>query len=151
MKKFLTLFLAIFASLIVLSACGTKNVVTTTIDDSTAVIVVADSSVMEISEKTTFKDYLDALKTKGDIDFEGYESSYGFYITSINGTAESTTDKTYWAVFVDFTQLDNDSTIYATDYQTVTYKDKTLYSASYGVSGLPCVEGHTYAFVLSTY
>jgi hypothetical protein len=150
--KILSLILSLFAifAILSLSACG-ENVTTTTIDDSTAVVITAKSSIMTIDDNSTLQDYLVALKDKGEISFEGYEGTYGYYITAINGKAESLTDCTYWAVFTDFTTLDGDDTIYATDYQTVEYKGKTLYSASYGVSGIPCVEGHTYAFVFTSY
>ena len=107
----------------------------------------ASNDVLTIGENTTVKDYLDALKADGKLSYEGYEGDYGYYINSVLGVQETygTNSMYYWAVYTSVTEIDG--TIYATDYSTFNYNGIKLYSASYGVSGLPCVEGETYALV----
>lgn len=116
----------------------------------------ASSEVMELTYTTSVKDYLDALAEDGLITFEGYESSYGYYITAVNGIEEQTTNTATgssgwsWMVYTDFTE--DDGTIYADPaYGTFEYNGTTLASASYGVSYLPCVEGYTYALVYQSW
>lgn len=44
---------------------------------------------------------MDELKESSDFTYEGSESDYGLYITSINGiTADYNTDGAYWAIYV---------------------------------------------------
>ena len=81
---------------------------------------------------------------------EGYDSTYGYYITSVNGVSERTdesgTSGYSWMLYTDFTE--EDGVTYADpSYGTFEHGGKTLASASYGVSQLPCVEGYTYALV----
>lgn len=122
------------------------------IDFNVSLVFVASSDIVEITENTSLKDYLDALVVAGDITYEGYESTYGYYITSVNGIAEqvSTTgtgSSGYsWMVYTDFTE--EDGVTYADPaYGTYDYNGTELASASYGISALPCVEGYTYALV----
>lgn len=153
MKRFLILATAAFvaAALIAITGCA-RPVKVTVIDENTGIIIVPDGKISEIDEGTSFADYLTALKARGDIDFEATQSDYGLYITSINGTANvDNADNTgcFWAFYIDFTEIDG--VIYGTDYALCEYEGKTLYSSSYGVSGTPCLDGHTYAFVYEPY
>ena len=104
-----------------------------------------------IKATTSVKDYMDALKNKGWLSYDGSNRSYGYYITSIMGQSEkilSSSDNASegysWALYLDFTKLDGDDAIYATDFSTKVVEGVTYYGASYGVSGVPCVNGHTY-------
>ena len=153
MKKLLLLFTAVLICFTV--GCGkTTNKVVDIDGDS--IIFTATSSVLEIDDDTTLGNYLVALKDAGELTFEGNTGDFGLYITSMNGKANeiissalNSSEGYSWTVYIDF--LDIDGTPYAGDSETVTYGEKTLYKASYGVSYIPCLEGHTYAFVYEYY
>lgn len=122
----------------------------TSVDFAAYAAFTASDDVLQLTDKTSVKDYIDALAGDGKIDVEGYESTYGYYITSVNGVSESTdesgTSGYSWMLYTDFTE--EDGVTYADPaYGTFEHGDKTLASASYGVSQLPCVEGYTYALV----
>ena len=122
----------------------------TSVDFAAYAAFTASDDVLQLTDKTSVKDYIDALADDGKIDVEGYESTYGYYITSVNGVSESTdesgTSGYSWMLYTDFTE--EDGVIYADPaYGTFEHGGKTLASASYGVSQLPCVEGYTYALV----
>ena len=111
----------------------------------------ASSDVTEINDKTVMKDYMDALGGDGLLEFDGYDGDFGFYITSVYGITSivvASTPNSYtgydWAVYTTLTELDGAP--YTSD-DAFIYGGVTLYKSSYGVSGLPCVEGHTYALV----
>lgn len=156
-KKISALIIAVclVAAICAFAGCDDEsNVHKVTIGDQPSYVFTASSSVMELTDTTTVQDYLNALKDKGKITFEGYEGDYGYYITSVNGTEERTISSTptsyegyAWNIYIDFIQLEGDDVYYGSDYSTCDYDGTTLYSASYGVSGLPCVEGHVYALV----
>lgn len=104
------------------------------------------------SDKASMKDYLDALKEDGAITFEGSESQYGFFITSVLGVSSKTVSSTAnsysgydWTVYT--TLKEKDGVVYAYADSTFVYDGITLYKGAYGVSGIPCVEGETYALV----
>lgn len=105
--------------------------------------------VMETEDGKSMYDALIALQADGRLTFDGSESTYGFYITSVNGVAA--TNENYWAVYTTLGILDGVSYSDAT-WGTIEHSDAlgntyTLASASYGVSGLPLVEGELYALV----
>ena len=111
---------------------------------------------MEINKDTTLEDYITALMDAGEISFEGDKGDLGLYITSMNGKANEVISSTAnssegysWTVYIDFTVLEG--VIYAGDSETIVYNDITLYKASYGVSAIPCLKNHTYAFVYEHY
>ena len=105
---------------------------------------------MQLADDTTLYDYLCALKEDGEINFEAEQGDYGMYITSVEGVTQTNegTNGYSWMIYTDLTELDG--VVYSSaDYGTWGYDGKTLNSASYGVSGLPAVEGYTYALVYS--
>ena len=111
----------------------------------------ADKDVLEISYDTSMYDYMCALKDDGFLSFEGSDGDYGFYVTSVMGVTSkvvSSTANSYsgwdWAVYTTVTELDG--VIYSGD-ESTTIDGITLYKASYGVSGVPCIEGESYALV----
>ena len=110
-----------------------------------------DGDTMEITQKSSMYDYMCALKEDGALTFEGTMSEYGFYITSVMGVTSvtvSSTPTSYtgwdWAVYTTITELDGVS--YSGEEYT-TIDGVKLYKASYGASGVPCVEGESYALV----
>lgn len=105
--------------------------------------------VMETEDGKSMYDALVALQADGRLTFDGSESTYGFYITSVNGVAA--TNDNYWAVYTTLGTYEGVSYSDAT-WGTIEHSDAlgntyTLASASYGVSGLPLVEGELYALV----
>lgn len=105
--------------------------------------------VMETEDGKSMYDALVALQADGRLTFDGSESTYGFYITSVNGVAA--TNDNYWAVYTTLGTYEGVSYSDAT-WGTIEHSDAlgntyALASASYGVSGLPLVEGELYALV----
>lgn len=100
--------------------------------------------VMETEDGKSMYDALVALQEDGRLTFDGSESTYGFYITSVNGVAA--TNENYWAVYTTLGTYEGVSYSNAA-WGTWEYGGETLASASYGVSGLPLVEGELYALV----
>lgn len=109
-------------------------------NDETCVVIAADKSDTDRS----LYDALAFFATSGEITMDGSESEYGFYLTSLNGREE--TDEYYWAVYTTLGILDGVEYSNAA-WGTWEYGGETLASASYGVSGLPLVEGELYALV----
>lgn len=109
-------------------------------NDETCVVIAADKSDTDRS----LYDALAFFATSGEITMDGSESEYGFYLTSLNGRAA--TDEYYWAVYTTLGTLDGVEYSNAA-WGTWEYGGETLASASYGVSGLPLVEGELYALV----
>ncbi len=139
------------AALSALCACGNGGVVKVENDyGSDNYVLTVSGSVMQLADDTTLYDYLCALKEDGEINFEAEQGDYGMYITSVEGIAQTNegTNGYSWMIYTDLTELDG-VTYSSADYGTWGYDGKTLNSASYGVSGLPAVEGYTYALVYS--
>lgn len=103
--------------------------------------------VMETEDGKSMYDALVTLQEDGLLTFGGNESTYGFYITSVNGVAA--TDENYWAVYTTLGTYEgvsySDATWGTIEYSDTLSNNYTLASASYGVSGLPLVRGEWYA------
>lgn len=96
-------------------------------------------------------DYMNALKAAGDLAFEGSDGGYGFYITSVLGVGSkvvTSTANSYsgwdWAVYTTVTTIGG---VTYSGAEKFDYCGLTFYKASYGVSGIPCVTGESYALV----
>ena len=171
MKKYRKLFalglttLLVGSAFVAFSACATPSDSSSSDSASHQVAVSTDelvvftvtSDVMELTETTSMYDYMVRLQALGEMTFDGYTGDYGYTLTAVNGTTTKFTADDYWSVYVDFTTLPDDETIYASEgyewegvYYSMTYEygDVTLYGANYGVSGMPAVEGQMYALVL---
>lgn len=157
-KKQVLLWLCVIMALCAAALCGCgKDEREQTQDGiehgySACYVFTASQDVMTIGENTSVKDYMDALKADGRIVYEGSDGDYGFYLTSVlglSGRAEHSDAHSYsgydWAVYTTLTSIDD--VIYSTDESVFTYNGVALYKASYGVSGIPCVAGQTYALV----
>lgn len=110
----------------------------------------AEDEVMTVDDGSML-DYMNALKAAGDLTFEGSNGDYGFFITSVMGVgskAVSSTANSYngwdWAVYTTVTTIDG---VTYSGTQSFDYCGITFYKASYGVSGIPCVSGESYALV----
>lgn len=157
MKKLSTILLALCAAvaICVFAGCddGKRGETTGEVDGGYSICYAftASDGVMTITDTTSLKDYMDALKTSGKLDFEGSDGGYGYYVTEILGVgsvAVSSTSNSYagydWYVYTTLTTLDG--VIYSSDEQ-FSYNGLTFYKSAYGVSNLPCVKGESYAFV----
>ncbi len=96
-------------------------------------------------------DYMNALKAAGDLPFEGSDGDYGFYITSVLGVSGKTVSSAAnsysgwdWAVYTTVTTIEG---VTYSGTQSFEYCGITFYKASYGVSGIPCITGESYALV----
>lgn len=154
MKKSLFIIAAFFLCFAV--GCAKTEVRKTEIDDNDSIVIVAASSTLKIGNDNTLEDYIVALRDAGKLTFEGDKGDYGLFITSMDGKANEVISSTAnssegrsWTLYIDFTTLDG--VIYASDSEICTYKGTVLYRANYGISAIPCLENHTYAFVYEYY
>lgn len=115
-----------------------------------SVVFTASSDVMTLTDSTSLADYMDVLAEDGELVFDAENGEYGYYIVSIYATKAE--GNAYWALYTDLVTIEGDDAVYSNaEYGTYEYDGKTLYSASYGASGLPCIDGYTYAWVYTTY
>ena len=155
MRKFLSALLAVTATVCIILwlGCNEKTSGKTSgnvVKNGDDVVFTADGGFLKLTEKTSLKDYMDALSESGELVFDGEDGQYGFYIQSVFG--KKAEGNAFWAVYTDLVKLDGDDAVYSnSEYGTFEYNGKTLNSASFGVSYLPCVEGYTYALVYSVY
>lgn len=115
-----------------------------------SVVFTASSDVMTLTDSTSLADYMDVLAEDDELVFQAENGDYGYYIVSIYATKAE--GNAYWALYTDLVTIEGDDAVYSTaEYGTFEYNGKTLYSASYGASNLPCIDGYTYAWVYTTY
>lgn len=147
-----TLVIAV-AFTVMLTACGYK-----TAGQLTAALNEGDTNetqivmrVISTDGKATAFDALKDLEEDGKITFEYTESTYGAYITSINGKAEQniestmTTSKGYsWMLYTS----DHE---FGYDYATVTVGERVCYQSSLGASSLQAKPGEIYVWVYEYY
>lgn len=156
MKK----LLLCFAALIICFAagCAKTEIKRTNIDDCASIIIVPEppKNGATFTDDATFEDYINGLKSDGKLDFDGERGDYGLFITSMDGKANevisstATSSEGYsWTLYIDFTSYND--VIYAGDSEVCDYNGTTLYKAVYGVSAIPCLANHTYAFVYEYY
>lgn len=148
MKHFRTLFAAATAAVLLCGAlfagcaggeAGTSDA-ELLVSDGTRVVVRANAG----DGTQSLYSVLEAMQKENKLTFAGSESEYGYYITSVNSV--EATDDHYWAVYTTLDTLDGTSYSDA-QWGTWEYEGNTLASASYGVSGLPMIEGEYYALV----
>lgn len=162
MKKLLTLIVTaiLCAAAFSAAACldgGTGeggDVVKAEIGGNPAIVLKAESGAFTYGGNASLADYLKVLKDNGKLTFEASDSQYGLYLTSLDGKDNvNNTDNTgySWMLYLDFKNLEGDDSVYATDNFSVTYGDTVFYTSNNGISGTPCVEGHTYVFVYEAY
>ena len=85
--------------------------------------VVDDTGESTVYEGTTDAEYLselmDELAAAEDFSYDGYDSDYGLYITTVNGLlADYDTDGAYWSIYVN-----GEYGMYGADSQVVTDGD----------------------------
>ena len=113
---------------------------------------VSDKLVAIGASKTggSLEEAMSALKETGLLKYEGSEGEYGFYLTSVNGYTPDSESNEYWAIYT--TLGEYEGVEYSnSEYGTYEYEGKTCASASYGISGIPMVEGELYILVVESY
>lgn len=133
-KKWLALLLCVIAAVfgVCFTACN-KN------DDVEPVVI----TVSEAAENESLLDYMNGLQEDGKLTFTYSMSTYGAYITSINGISAAT--NTYWALYTNDTNADVNSGL------TYDYNGETLSYSNLGASGLEVVNGCVYVWVYTTF
>ena len=118
-----------------------------------AVVLEGSDKLVVIEANATggsLEEAMSALKEAGELTYEGSESEYGFYLTSVNGYTPDAENNEYWAVYT--TLGEYEGVEYSnSEYGTYDYNGKSCTSASYGISGLPMVEKEIYVLVVESY
>lgn len=98
----------------------------------------------------SLEDTMSFFKGIGMLSYEGAEGDYGFYLTSVNDYTPDAENNEYWAIYT--TLGEYEGVEYSnSEYGTYDYNGKTCASASYGISGIPMVEGEIYIITIATY
>ena len=144
--RFATFIVAtITAFAAVLSACGGNDADATLLESSeTRVVIQANIT------SGSMQDAMAKFKEEGKLTYEGSESEYGFYLTSVNGYTPDASKNEFWAVYTTLGEYGG-VTYSSAEYGTYDYQGTSCASASYGISGLPMVEGYLYILTISTY
>lgn len=150
MKKFTTLLFALLLCFISAFSVACKNGETTArIESVTETQIVM--SIEETDGKATAFDALKSLRNQDIISFDYVESSYGAYITSINGKAEYviestlTSSKGYsWKLYT--SDLQN-----AYEEKTVEVSGTTCGESVFGASSLTVKTDKLYVWVFEYY
>lgn len=122
-------------------------------DDTGASVLESSDKLVVIEAAETggsLEEAMAALSKAGKLTYDGSEGDYGFYLNSVNGYAPDAESSEYWAVYTTLGEYEG-VPYSSTEYGTYDYSGKTCASASYGISGLPMVEGEIYVLVVETY
>lgn len=129
----------------ILSACGDGNAKAKLLKSDEKLIVIE-----AIATGGSIEDALKELKSDGEIDYEGSTSEFGFYLNSINGYVPDVSKNEFWAIYTTLGEYEGVS--YSNvEFGVYEYDGKECASASYGISGMPLVEGEIYIIAISTY
>ncbi len=145
-----TLLLAVVLTAICFTACGVyTSTVVATLDYKTDDAIVM--TVTTTDGKATAFDALKYLQDKERLTFVYEDSTWGAFITAINGkenvVIESTANSSKGASWMFYTS-DKDN---AYEETTTEINGVTYYSCAFGASGLTVKEGETYVWVCETY
>ncbi len=145
--KLAALFAAAIAAFAgsIFSACANGNADATLLENSETLVVIKANTT-----SGSMQDAMTKLKEAGQISYEGSESEYGFYITSVNGYTPDASKNEFWAVYTTLGEYEG-VTYSSAEYGAYEYKGTSCASALYGISGLPIVEGYLYILTISTY
>ena len=146
--KFTSMILAIFSAVIfTLTACRGADA------PSAASVLESSDKLAVIQASSTggsLEEAMSALKEAGALTYEGSEGDYGFYLTSVNGYTPDAENNEYWAIYT--TLGEYGGVEYSnSEYGTYEYDGKTCAGASYGISGIPLVEGEIYVLAIAAY
>ena len=147
--KFTSIILAIFFLVTLTFTACTDN---SAASAGAALLEGSDKLVVIEANKSggSLEEAMSGLKEAGKLTYEGSEGEYGFYLVSVNGYTPDSENNEYWAVYT--TLGEYEGVEYSnSEYGTYDYNGKACASASYGVSGLPLVEGELYVLVVESY
>lgn len=150
MKKLTAIIISALILLTLLTACGGDPVSATIVSSAKGNGRVCDVVIRAEADGGSLLDALEYLSSEGYLTYDGYESEYGFFVTSLNGVEADASANEYFAIYTTLGEYDG-VTYSSSDFAAYNYNGKTLGSASYGVSGLPMVEGELYVIVLESY
>lgn len=128
-----------------LSACGDGDAKVKLIKNNEKLVVIE-----AIASGGSLEDALKELKDDGKLDYEGSTGEYGFYLTSINGYTPDASKNEFWAIYTTLGEHEGVSYSNA-EYGVYEYDGKMCASASYGVSGMPLLDGEIYILAISAY
>ena len=131
---------------------GSANVGGDTSSGISASLDISGNQVVIKASSTggSLEDAMSWFKGIGKLSYEGEEGDYGFYLTSVNSYTPDAENNEYWAIYT--TLGEYEGVEYSnSEYGTYDYNGKTCASASYGISGIPMVEGEIYIITVATY
>jgi hypothetical protein len=148
--QLLTFLLTIVVSIGCFAACMQGGVTKAKLEDSTTAeqIVV---SIEATDGKATAFDALKSLRNQDLVSFDYTVSTYGSYITSINGKAEQVTISTANSSEGYSWMLYTSDSEYAYESSTITVEGKTCGQASMGASSVIVKQGEIYVWVYEHY
>lgn len=146
MKRLKRLRAVVCASVLATAACLFASCGETAV---AGVKLVENSETLVVIEATetggSLYDAMKKLEEEEKLTFEGEEGQYGFYLTSVNGKKQAFDSyySSYWTVYTSLCEYEGVS--YSDmNYGVYTYREIKCFGASYGVSGIPMVEGNYY-------
>ena len=128
-----------------LSACGDGDAKVKLLKNDEKLVVIE-----AIDTGGSLEDALKELKADGKLDYEGSTSEYGFYLVSINGYIPDASKNEFWAIYSTLGEYEGVS-YSSVEFGVYEYEGKVCASASYGISGMPLIEGEIYILTISTY
>ena len=139
MYAIFTFLLTAMLSVCMLVACQKKGETKAVVLESVTETMIV-MKVVEAEEGATALSALTKLKTDGEITFEAQESTYGAYITSINGKAEESSGNSgySWMLYT------SDEANANKTWGTCEYDGKVYGSAAAGANMLKAVQGAYY-------
>ena len=141
LTKLLALFL-VLVSVFAFTACDNPKS-----DEVENVIITIDAQKYEITETTTLNDYMNYLEIDGELSFTTSSSTYGLFITSVNGVKNGVGSNPCWMIYTDDANY-VDTSDWAT---SITEGEKTYVSATMGISGIIVSDGCTYVLSYQTF
>ena len=147
--KFTSIILAIFFVItLTFTACAGDTAAL-----SDAVVIEGSDNFVIIKANSTggsLEEAMSSLKEEGFLTYESSNGEYGSYLISVNGYVPDEAANEYWAIYT--TLGEYEGVEYSnSEYGTYDYDGKTCASASYGISGLPMVNGEIYVLAVESY
>ena len=146
MYAIFTFLLTAMLSVCMLVACQKKGETKAVVLESVTKMMIV-MKVVEAEEGATALSALTKLKADGEITFEAQESTYGAYITSINGKAEESSGNSgySWMLYT------SDEVNSSTEYGSLEYNGVTYGQAAVGASSLIVKEGAYYIWAYQSW
>lgn len=142
MKKIITLLTAFILLVATLSFFGCTNNQPLVIKQSdTYIVIKASKQQMNITEQTTLVDYMNSLKSDGEIAFELNNGM----VCSVNGIANPADWSSCWMLYT--SDVDNANV----GWGTIEYNGEIYGSAVFGAETLKIKDGYLYIWVFQSF